>query len=77
MTNSIKTIDQLAKATNKVNPISILNIYYHDSYNRNHVNLIKMWKSETESIDYRFETQSEVTQEDIDFHISLINNSKF
>jgi len=77
MTNSIKTIDQLAKATNKVNPISILNIYYHDSYNRNHINLIKMWKSETESIDYRFETQSEVTQEDIDFHISLINNSKF
>ena len=70
---NIKTIKQLEKATNKIKPISITNIYFHDSYNRNHVNLIKMWKSETESIDYRFETQSEDIQEDIDYHISLQN----
>ena len=70
---AIKTTDQLEKAINKVKPISITNIYFHDSYNRNHVNLIKMWKSETESIDYRFETQSEVTQEDIDLIVSLAN----
>ena len=73
MKNTITTINQLEKAIDKINPISITNIYFHDSYNRNHVNLIKMWKSETESIDYRFETQDDVTQEDIEYRVALTN----
>jgi pantothenate kinase len=73
MTNSMTTINQLEKAIDKIKPISITNIYFHDSYNRNHVNLIKMWKSETESIDYRFETQDDVTQEDIEYRVALTN----
>ena len=70
---AIKTTVQLEKVINKIKPISITNIYFYEGYSRTHTNILKLWKSETESVDYKFTHDSEVTQEDIDFTVSLAN----
>jgi len=70
---NLTNINQLEKAINKIKPISITDIYFYDGYNSTHKHMLKLWTSETESVDYQFNTKSEVEHEDIDYRVQLTN----
>ncbi len=69
----ITTIQQLEKAIETIKPISITDIYFYEGYSDTHNHLLKLWKSETESVDYEFKHNSEVTKEDIEYRVALTN----
>ena len=70
---NLTNINQLEKAINKIKPISVLDIYFYDGYNSTHKHMLKLWTSETESVGYQFNTQSEVEHEAIKFQVQLAN----
>jgi len=66
---NIKTIKQFQKAIETIKPVSITNIY--ERHSSIHNNTLKIWKSETESVDYMFNHDCERTQEYIEYRIAL------
>ena len=68
---NIKTIKQFQKAIETIKPVSITNIY--ERHSSIHNNTLKIWKSETESVDYMFNHDCERTQEDFEYRIALEN----
>ena len=70
---SIKTIQQLEKAIETIKPISITDIHFYEGYSGTHNHILKLFKSETESVDYKFTHNSEVTKEDIEYRVALTN----